>query len=278
MNNCASQNGLAVLTFLTAGYRQMGSGIGSKSQSKFRLRATLFATLLMVTPAIAWGQGPWYPPAQPAQQAGVSCNGPDCGGYVPLCSQCDAWSSRWLGGYAGVYYSGGAGVGVIDRTAGSDFSIDNGGSNIGGLVGYNFGSTPMSANSGWLWGAEIDLTGLGGSETKNDPTFGDVKIDGNWLASLQVRGGYAWGDTYLYATTGLAMSDMNAMASTANNDSVRGGWAYGVGIEQKINHAWSARLDAVGYSFGSRDVELGGSKRKVGIGVGQVRLGIMKRF
>jgi opacity protein-like surface antigen len=152
---------------------------------------------------------------------------------------CASWNSQWLGGYGGIFFSDAGTVAVANRPGNEDFSVVQGGASGGGLLGYNFGCLPKSATRGWLWGAELEFAGLSGSKVKNDAALGDVQVEGSWIGSLQLRGGHAWKKTYIYGMTGPAISDINGGPTTDNKDSARGGWAFGIGVERKINHDWS---------------------------------------
>ena len=188
------------------------------------------------------------------------------------------WRMRWLGGYAGVFYSSNCGAAVIDRPVGDDFCVVSSASHVSAVLGYNFICAPRTYDRGWVLGAEVEFTVLGGSGTKNDPVFGDVEVKGDWLGSVQLRGGYAWRSFYLYGMTGPAWSDLSVDSSGNVNTSGHFGWAFGIGLEGKINHLWSTRLDAIGYSFSQRHPVLGGESRDVGVGAFQLRLGLLRRF
>ncbi len=250
-------------------------------QNARRLRNIVLATILIFTPCTAQAQDCWNSEPGVAPVRGA-CASPACGygqqvGLRGILQDC-SWESRWLGGYAGVFFSSGAAAALIDRPVGDHFIVDHGGANVGGVLGCNIGCSPRSADSGWMWGAELAITGLDGRTVENDATFGDVRLKGSWLASLQVRGGYAWKNTFLYGTTGPALSDVNAMAATDSGDAVRGGWAFGVGLEHKLQRDWSARVDLLGYTFGDKEPLLSGSRRKVGLGAGQLRVGVIRKF
>ena len=57
-----------------------------------------------------------------------------------------------------------------------------------------------------------------GMRVKISPTLGRSSLDGSWIASAQVRAGYAWETYHLYTTLGLAFTDLEI--KTAGNQKV----------------------------------------------------------
>lgn len=124
----------------------------------------------------------------------------------------------------------------------------------GGQVGYNF-----QADS-FVFGVEADITYLGYSSGAFDPPpsiAGDTRqeVEADWLGTLRARLGYAFNSTLLYATGGLAFSDLEysvrdsstappgvgtLSGSSLTKDSDFG-WTLGGGAEFAFTENWTVK-------------------------------------
>jgi outer membrane immunogenic protein len=167
---------------------------------------------------------------------------------------------NWTGFYLGV--EGGGAVGRSNQIAGGPLGFgsltstyDISGGIVGGTVGHNVQSGP------WVYGLEgdgswTDITG-GGHEVA---PFTKSTIDTttmHWLATGRGRLGWAYKDTMLYATGGVAAAGVEAGIQTVKfgnftDDQTRWGYAVGGGIEAKIAQGWTLKGEYLYVDFSSQ--------------------------
>lgn len=154
----------------------------------------------------------------------------------------------WTGFYAGAQIGYGWGRDRIHdsslSTGDSDYSdrfkIDGMTGGVHG--GYNYQTGP------WVVGAEADIELANVDGDNPDWPFGDntkAKIDSQ--GSLRLRGGYAIGQTLLYATGGLALAHVktdyyDGSAHDSYSDT-KAGWTIGTGLECAFTTNWTARVE-----------------------------------
>jgi outer membrane immunogenic protein len=162
----------------------------------------------------------------------------------------------WTGFYAGLN----AGYGW------ADVSIDNGpGSDLdgfvgGGQIGYNWQTGPL------VIGLEGDFQGSGQSDSASGVVagLGTVTVDQDirWLGTLRGRLGYASGPWLLYVTGGGAWLNykltVSAGGASVDDDTSKGGWTIGGGVEWMFVPKWSAKLEYLYVDTGDTNVTLGG--------------------
>ena len=187
---------------------------------------------------------------------------------------------QWLGTYAGVtigYTRSGA---SIERgTSRNDFDINRDAVLLGGVLGRNFSYIPSSSRGGWLFGTEVELTGLGGKHSKTDAVLGEVEIDAKWMASFRLRAGYAWDNLYLYGLAGIAVSDVDVYEKgQKNKDDIHATLLLGVGAEYALSKKWAARVDGMIVGLGEDDISFSGVDRETARGVGTIRAGFTRKF
>ncbi|MFY0661441.1 MAG: outer membrane beta-barrel protein [Shimia sp.] len=85
----------------------------------------------------------------------------------------------------------------------------------------------------WVMGVGIDSSALNG---------GSAGTDFKSLSRLKLRGGYDFGGTLLYATTGASYGDHNLLGRD---------WGHfvGVGVEHKLSDNWSISGEIAQYNF-----------------------------
>jgi outer membrane immunogenic protein len=201
----------------------------------------------------------------------------DLGGKAPAPAPSyntqDRRPALWQGAYAGVNLGFSSSVLNVDKV-GSDRDLKTNDIQVGGFVGYNF------ANAGpWVWGVEADLQGHGFDKKKPATVagLGSLSSDNAALGSVRLRGGYALNDVLLYGTAGVAFTHIEAKSSLGGKAEFSTGVALGLGAEWAFDKAWTARIEGIGYLFAAEDT-LAGTKRDVGLGTSQVRVGVARRF
>ena len=152
------------------------------------------------------------------------------GGYLdgPVYASVDMWN----GFYGGVNVGGGGSANSGDLSPSGGFG--------GGQIGYNWQGV-LGLGSQWVLGIEADIQGSG----IEDSAFG-VKSSLNWFGTVRGRIGYAFGQTLVYGTGGLAFGEVENTPFTETQT----GYAVGAGVEYKFNPAWSIKGE---YQFISLD-------------------------
>lgn len=130
-------------------------------------------------------------------------------------------SSDWTGGYIGIQL----GYGELTKDLEGD-----------GVIG--------GVTAGYDWDLGDWVVGLGA-----DANFGDISTDAGDLDSLsrlKLRGGYDFGRTLLYVTTGASYADSGDFGNS---------WGYfgGVGVEHMLDDAWSLTGEISAHRFDDFD-------------------------
>jgi outer membrane immunogenic protein len=146
--------------------------------------------------------------------------------------------------------------------------------------GAQFGYNWQKAN--WVYGIEADFGGFSQSQTANSSAnlvanfafshcfsgggaaiactgnfSNSVKAD--WLVTVRPRIGYAWDQSLVYVTGGLAISRLSFSQSYSDNinfvagnvggsqsvsvSQVKAGWVLGAGLEQAMGNNWSLKAE-----------------------------------
>jgi outer membrane immunogenic protein len=143
-------------------------------------------------------------------------------------------SNNWTGAYVGAH------AGTASRHLDP---FDGGKGFDGGLQGgYN------ADVGGVVVGGEADLSYLGDA---------DVRVNGGNIKErhrlgLKAKAGVPMGQTLIYGTTGLAMTNYRDANGVTGPDGWKPGYIVGVGVEQKLNEKLSAKME---YNYtGTSDV------------------------
>jgi outer membrane immunogenic protein len=181
------------------------------------------------------------------------------------------WAGLYIGGAADFSKSG---VDISGIGKKGDVDIESKKASFGGtaIVGYNFSSGP------WVFGAEGTLGTMGLKETKAITGLGNVTAESDWIATMGLRGGYAFDNLLVFGSIGLAYADLKASSSLGGNfDKKVPGAVVGIGAEYAFNDNWSARAELLGYALRGK-ATLNGSKRDLDLGHGVARLGVTYKF
>lgn len=136
-----------------------------------------------------------------------------------------AGDSGWSGAYVGVH----AGIASDDL---NPFSGDNG--FAGGLqAGYN------TELGGAVVGGEVELSHMGDAEM--DVPGGELRE--RHRVAAKAKAGVPIGETLVYGTAGLAMTNFRDGRGIDGPDGWKPGLLLGVGVEQKISGPVSARVE-----------------------------------
>lgn len=150
--------------------------------------------------------------------------------------------------------------------------IKDKGASISGIAGYNF----MAGD--WLLGVEGSIASVGLDKTSALTGLGNVRAQSDWLGTVQLRSGYAFDSVLLYGTAGVALTDIELSSSLGGKyDETVGGLVVGVGAELALSDNWSARAEALAYSFKDK-ARLNGVDRKFDFGDAVVKVGFTRKF
>jgi outer membrane immunogenic protein len=143
----------------------------------------------------------------------------------------------------------------------------------GGQLGCNWQFNPS-----WVAGLEGDINYIHASRTQHGAIpgiFGPGSPAGagedtvrtislRWLATVRGRFGYAWGQSFLYATGGLALGGVKSSSALTDADGIdastifagsqsatRAGWTVGAGYEYAFNDRLSAKLEYLHFDLGT---------------------------
>ena len=192
-------------------------------------------------------------------------------------SPSDDWTGFYVGGHAGITV-GRTGVntstifsptGYFDPTSPAAINsagaqtVESNGFNGGGQAGYNkqFGRFVVGAEADFGV-ARINKEIVSGDEYPCCTSTFEIaqSVKTNWMFTARPRVGVTAGPALLYATGGLAMTDVeyNAVFTDTDSDAfetasfkkTRTGYAAGGGVEVKVSNRWSAKVEYLYADFG----------------------------
>lgn len=202
--------------------------------------------------------------------------------YAPVAAPIFTWSGFYVGANLGYGFVHSDRVGVFDPTYLGSIGKANSKGLLGGLqAGYNWQSGSM------VYGLEGDFnwTGMKKSVGGVVPGYGaTAKIP--MFATLRARVGYAMGNVLVYATGGLAVSDVKyrlvdfGTGTATSHDNWRASWTLGAGLEYAFNNNWSTKVEYLYVSTGKHSIGVPalsyGSKETQGFHV--IRAGLNYKF
>lgn len=192
----------------------------------------------------------------------------------------DAAGYNWGGWYAGgnlggswgrsnvsdVFINGATPIANQQAAATATPRLSPDGFTGGGQVGYNH------QVDRWLFGVEADANYFGLRQTRSVTAPFPVgvgafttsnAVTADWLVTLRPRVGYTIDRTLLYATGGLALtelqfgtsySDSTGQSEAASASKIAAGWTAGAGIEHAFVGNWSAKVEYLYSDFGKQSV------------------------
>ena len=145
--------------------------------------------------------------------------------------------SRASADFSGVGLGVDAGVGLGSAGEGNASGM------IGGAhLGYNFQANRL------VGGAEADFL-TSGIKTGN---LGTTSFQQNFLSSMRVKTGWAFGDLLAYGTLGWAYSTSKWSDATGTSNKSIKGTAYGAGAEFAVTRNAFLRVEYLRYDFGAQ--------------------------
>lgn len=184
------------------------------------------------------------------------------------------WTGLYVGANAGYAFGGEDDVGISPRIGGvGDLELNG---IFGGLgVGYNYQIDQI------VLGVEGDIQLSGISDSDSNGLY-DTENDVNYFGTLRGRAGWAFDQTLLYATGGLAFGDFDYEVKGGNVsiDDNFSNWGYvvGAGVEQAIDENLSIKAEYLYANFGEEDLEEGGFTTHATPDFHLARIGVNYRF
>jgi len=199
------------------------------------------------------------------------------------------YTTDWSGAYVGIF--GGLGVSSgqaklgdysgtlipLDVSYGlfpNDISANHTGAAAGVAAGMNFQSGAFvggfEADLGYAWTESHNdfsrLDTIPGSPFNGVNTNTGFETDFGAIGSVRARAGYAFGDTLLFATAGLAAGQVNNRFSLSlpelnysspdwSASGMRLGYVIGAGVEQKVASNVSVKFETLYYNLADRTVD-----------------------
>jgi outer membrane immunogenic protein len=161
------------------------------------------------------------------------------------------WNGFYVGGYAGLTTGRDDWFFPSARTA---TSPDTSGALAGGQIGYNY----QAGN--WVVGVEGDgaWTNFDGQSACPNVSA-NCRAEGNWIASVTGRLGYAWSNVLVYGKGGAAWVNEEYFVrfpATPIFDEHTGsqtqlGWTVGTGLEFAVSQNWVGRVEYDYINLGS---------------------------
>ena len=173
--------------------------------------------------------------------------------------------NTWSGPYAGVVLGYGFGGDARDKTAGN--SIDQKGFLGGGFAGYNYDA------GGVVVGAEADI-GYSGVKGDNAGTSVKSGVEG----SLRARVGYDLTPAMVYATGGIAATNLEVKDATSDSNKTLLGVTLGAGVETKITESITARTEYRYTNYQTQTFNLDSGATDRGLKEHQVNVGLGLKF
>ena len=179
------------------------------------------------------------------------------------------WSGLYLGLQTGYRWTSTSvdGFGLPTYTTGS--------AQLGGHLGSNvkFGK--------FVLGVEGDM--MFGSATGTTTNFNASLLNkDSWTATARLRAGYAIGNVLFYGTGGVALAGRDLTVTSGNFVSRSATWqpgiVFGVGLDYKFSQQFSARIEALHFSYKDSQLTWNGSQSTIRQDSNAVRAGVTFHF
>lgn len=167
--------------------------------------------------------------------------------YVPAPVPVFTWTGIYIGANGG--YAFGQSNWTSPAPIGSTGNFSTSGFLAGGTLGANY-----------QWGQFVlgiegdgDWTNINGSTSNGSCAVFACTTQGDWLATVRGRAGYAFNQVLLYGTGGAAFGNLQASSGTLPfSNSTQTGWTAGAGIEYAFTPNLTAKIEYLYVDLGSQ--------------------------
>jgi outer membrane immunogenic protein len=172
-----------------------------------------------------------------------------------------SWTGCYIGGNAGAVIGW-----VREEISLTGFFLESSGRDTGFIGGAQVGCN-WQQSPNWVLGLEGDINYAGVKRSRNflftsgsEDATGTQATKLQWLATLRGRIGPTWGQSFLYATGGLAVggvkssvfaTDDNGATHSGSGSDTRVGWTVGAGFEYAFTRTISGKLEYLHFDLGS---------------------------
>lgn len=164
------------------------------------------------------------------------------------------------------------------------FSGAEAGAALGGAVGGTGNVSPTGVGAGLYAGYNLQNGPIVGG-LEGDALLGAVSGSGaggslsqNWISSLRVRGGWAFGNILAYGTVGPAWATSSFQRDGFDFDKSLHGYTVGIGGELAITRMISARAEIRHYDFGAATYYMPSGVEKLSTGNNMLLVGVGAHF
>lgn len=178
----------------------------------------------------------------------------------------------WYGAYLGIH--GGYSIASMEANTFNDLEISGGA--FGGHLGYNW------EHGRTVFGVEADGTWHDNGGSRDYGGYANLRGMISQAATARLRLGYAFDNSMVYLTGGLALANADVSINhgpfQSRSQEMIYGYALGAGLEVKLSHNMSGRLEAMHYGFAEQTFHLNTGFIGIDTGVTTVRAGLTYHF
>lgn len=178
---------------------------------------------------------------------------------------------RWQGAYVGGALTFNGAETSVQGSSVHRYKDDS--VTLGVFGGYNF-----ARPTGFVWGPDVTLSGLGTSGSRSDAVVGATVVEGSFLLSPRVRIGYATDNVLFYGLLGFGISDLGVKQAGSGGTDLVIGSAIGAGLEVATSDRWSARIEVSRFILDVEDRSFNGIDRDANGEINQLTIGLSRRF
>ena len=168
--------------------------------------------------------------------------------------------------------------------SGPSFAGAEAGGEIGAAIGGTGNVSPTGVGGGLYAGYNLQNGPLVGG-IEGDAILGAISGSGqggtlkqNWLSSLRVRGGWAFGNVLAYGTIGPAWATSSFQQNGFDFDKSLHGYTLGIGGEVALTPTITARAELRHYDFGAATYYMPGGPLKLSTGNNMLLVGFGAHF
>jgi outer membrane immunogenic protein len=159
---------------------------------------------------------------------------------------------NWGGGYFGLNggYAFGTSDWTLDGVSSGSFSAN--GFLFGGTLGGNFqtGRFVFGLEGDFDWSGITGSSSVAGCTASGAPAGAACQTKTDWLSTARGRVGYAFDRILVFATGGLALTNLEIALTPISGSNVAAGWTVGAGVEFAFADNWTAKAEYLFVDFG----------------------------